>query len=79
MITVKVKYLQLQRAVEVKEEEFTLNPGSRYCDLLEAVLKEHPSLTYITMLVLIDGVRPAPDTELENGGEIDFLASPMGG
>ena len=79
MITVKVKYFQLQRAVEAKEEEFALNPGSRYSDLLEAVLKKHPSLTYITMLVLIDGVRPTPDTELGNEGEIDFIASPMGG
>jgi hypothetical protein len=79
MITVKVKYFQLQRAVEVKEEAFALDPGSRHSDLLGAVLKKHPSLTYVTMLALIDGVPPAPDAELGNGGEVDFLASPMGG
>jgi len=79
MITVKAKYLQLSRAVKEKEEDFVLHSRSHYSDLLKAVMKKHPSLTYIAMLVLIDGTPPASDTELKEGDEIDFLASPMGG
>lgn len=78
-ITVKAKYLQLSRAVDVKEEDFVLHPKSHYSDLLAAVIKKHPSLTYTAMLVLIDGAPPTPDTELRDKDEIDFLASPMGG
>jgi hypothetical protein len=79
MITVKVKYFQLSRAVEAREEDFVLPPDSHYGDLLAAVLKRHPSLTYIVMLVLINGLPPISTTELVNGEEVDFLASPMGG
>jgi hypothetical protein len=79
MITVKVKYLRLSRAIEAKEEDFVLPPDSRYSDLLAAVLKKHPPLTHIAMLVLVDGLPPTPATELRDGEEIDFLASPMGG
>ena len=79
MITVKAKYLQLSRAVEVREEDFVLHPRSCYRELLEAVMKKHPTLTYISMLVLVDGVPPNPDTELKDRDEVDFIASPMGG
>jgi len=79
MITVKAKYLQLSRAVEVKGEDFVLHPHSCYRELLEAVMKKHPSLTYIAMLVLVNGVPPSPDTELKDRDEVDFVASPMGG
>jgi molybdopterin converting factor small subunit len=79
MIRVKVKYIQLSRAVEAKEEDFLLPPGSHYSDLLAAVLKKHPSLTYVVMLALMNGLPPAPATELRDGEEIDFLASPTGG
>jgi molybdopterin converting factor small subunit len=79
VISVKVKYFQLSRAVEAKEEDFALPPDSHYSDLLAAVLKKHPSLTYVVMLALMNGRPPTPATELRDGEEIDFLASPMGG
>jgi molybdopterin converting factor small subunit len=79
MIIVKVKYFQLSRAVEAKEEDFVLPPDSHCSDLLAAVLKKHPSLTHIAMLVLVNGLPPTPTTELGDGEEIDFFASPMGG
>jgi len=79
MITVKAKYLQLSRMLKVKEEDFVMDSRSCYGDLLQAVRKKHPSLTYVVMLVLIDGTPPHPDTELKDGDEVDFLASPMGG
>jgi molybdopterin converting factor small subunit len=79
LITVKAKYLQLSRAVEAKEEDFVMNSRSCYGDLLEEIRKKHPSLTYVAMLVLIDGAPPSPDTELKDGDEVDFIASPMGG
>ena len=79
MITVKAKYLQLSRAVEAKEEDFVLHAHSSYRELLEVVMKKHPTLTYFAMLVLVDGVPPNPDTELKDRDEVDFIASPMGG
>jgi len=79
MITVKAKYLQLSRIIEVKEEDFVMGSRSCYGDLLEAVRKKHPSLAYVVILALIDGAPPHSDTELKDGDEVDFLASPMGG
>jgi len=79
LMTVRAKYLQLSRAVEPKEEEFVMDPGSNYSDLLEVVRRKHPSLAYIPMIVIIDG-RPAdPDTKLKDKDEVDFVASPVGG
>jgi len=79
LITVRAKYLQLSRAVEAKEEEFVMGSRSHYRDLLEAVRKKHPSLTYIPMLVIIDGHPADPGTKLKDKDEVDFIASPVGG
>jgi len=79
LITVRAKYLQLSRAVEAKEEEFVMDSRSHYSDLLEAVRKKHPSLTYIPMTVIIDGRLSDPDTKLKDKDEVDFIASPVGG
>ena len=78
-LSVKVKYLQLSRAVSEKEEDYFLDQGSCYSDLLAAVLKRHPSLTHIAKIVLLDGVPAAPAISLNNGDEICFVASPAGG
>jgi len=76
---VRAKYLQLSRAVEVKEEEFVMGKGSRFSDLRAAVIKKHPSLAYVGMLAVIDGQPANPDTELRDEEEVDFLSSPAGG
>jgi molybdopterin converting factor small subunit len=76
---VRAKYLQLSRAVEVKEEEFVMGPGSHYSDLQAAVVKKHPSLAYVSMLAVIDGHPADPDTELKDKDEVDFLAAAAGG
>ena len=79
MVIVRAKYLQLSGAIEVKEEEFVMGPGSHFSDLRAAVVKRHPSLAYVSMLAVIDGHPANPDTELRDKDEVDFLASPAGG
>jgi molybdopterin converting factor small subunit len=78
-MTVKARYLQLSQVIEVKEEDFVLPQDSRYGDLLAAVRKKHPALTYVLMLALMNGTPPDPDTKLKDGDEVDFARTPVGG
>jgi molybdopterin converting factor small subunit len=79
MIAVKVKYFQLSREVEEKEEVFALHAGSHYNDLRREIIMKHPSLTYTVTMALTDGAPVSLDVELKDGDEVDLLASPAGG
>jgi len=79
MIAVRVRYFQLSRAVEEKEEIFSLDAGSHLSDLQKVINVKHPSLTYTVTLAIADGSPISPDTELKDGEEVDLLASPAGG
>jgi hypothetical protein len=79
MVTVRVRYFQLARVVDAKAEDIVLPHGARYEDLVEEVRKKHPALTYVAMLVLVNGSPATPEVKLTGREEIDFIASPMGG
>jgi molybdopterin converting factor small subunit len=82
-ITVKVVYFQMSQYVNVNDEFFTLQEPASICDLLNAIVLRHPSLspkTMATMLILVNEVTATgQDYVLKNGDKVDFIPMTAGG
>lgn len=56
-----------------------LQSGAHCSDLQKKFLKKYPSMTYVVISTLKDNSLTSPDTALNDGDEVAFLAPPAGG
>ena len=74
LLTVKVIYFLMAHYVSSSEEYFVLQSPAVLRDLLNDVVKRHPSLAPMmaTMEILKDGATVKFDSTLRDGDEVDF-------
>jgi len=81
LLTVKVIYFLMAHYVSSSEEYFVLQSPAVLRDLLNDVVKRHPSLAPMmaTMEILKDGATVKLDSTLRDGDEVDFIPTVAGG
>ena len=80
-LRVKVVYFQMSQYVSVGQEYFDVPSPADIGDLMEAVVKRHPSLSGMTssMASVVGGVPEDSTSPLNDGEEVDLVPMMVGG
>jgi len=81
LLTIKVVYFLMAKYVSSGEEYFVLQSPALLRDLLNDVVRRHPSLAPMmgTMEILRDGAPVKPNSVLRDEDEVDFIPTITGG